>query len=120
MKPAILITTLCLIALNASANGIENSTPNQRASIQTQFMISKLGLNADQSAKITSLNLKYAELMEPIHKGSDGFLAKRQKGKAIMDSKDSELKSILSPEQINRYNDLKDDLKEEVNNKLNN
>ena len=118
-----LIRIVLLLALSflnplVSAKGIEDSTPEQRATIQTDFMKTHLQLSPDQLKKIEALNLKYAQQMEPILKGSDGFLAKRSKAQAVMALKDKELSALLSPEQFKSYDDLKDDLKDVVNQKL--
>jgi hypothetical protein len=118
-----LIRIALLISLSfgyqlASAKGIEDSTPEQRAAIQTEFMKSHLQLTPDQLQKIEALNLKYAQQMEPILKGSDGFMAKRSKAQGVMTLKDKELSSVLTADQFKAYDDLKDDLKEAVNQQL--
>ncbi len=114
----VMLLSLSFLSPLVSAKGIEDSTPEQRAGIQTAFMKAHLQLTPDQLKKIEALNLKYAQQMEPILKGSDGFLAKRSKAQAVMTLKDKELSAVLSQEQFKSYDDLKDDLKDAVNEQL--
>lgn len=117
IRIALLLSLSCLPYL-AAAKGIEDSTPEQRAGIQTAFMKSHLQLTPDQLKTIEALNLKYAQQMEPIIKGSDGFMAKRSKAQGVMTLKDKELSGVLSADQFKAYEDLKDDLKDAVNEQL--
>ena len=94
------------------------SRPEQRAAIQTQFMKDRLSLPADVLARVQEINLKYAQQMDPVLKGTDGKLAKMQKARGIMAAKDAELKAILSPEQFEAYDDAKDDIKAAMESRL--
>ena len=94
------------------------STPAQRAGFQSQYMIEHLGLSPDLAAKVQGINLKYAQQMDPVLKGTDGKLAKMQKARGIMAAKDSELKAVLSPSQFEAYDDAKDDIKAAMESRL--
>lgn len=98
--------------------GVADSTPAQRAEIQTRVIQEKLKLAPEVLARVQAVNLKYAEKMDPILKGSDNILAKKKKAGAIMDAKDGELKAILSADQFEQYDDAKDDIKEAVEKSL--
>ena len=112
LTPLLALFALTLGANNASAEGgLMNSTPTQRADLQTAFMKDKLHLDEAALAKIKVINLKYAEKMEPILKGDDNKLSKMAKGKSVMGDKDEELKEVFSADQYSRYEDLRDDLK---------
>ena len=108
---------LSLISTGAFA-GVADSTPAQRAEIQTQVIQAKLKLSPELLAKVQAINLKYAEKMDPILKGSDNILAKKKKAGAVLDAKDAEMKAILSAEQFEQYDDAKDDVKEAMEKKL--
>ena len=108
----------CLIMLMAMglsglswSSGIEDSTPEQRAALQTGFMKDQLKLSAETLLKVDAINLKYAQASEPVLKGSDGIFQKRSKMQSIMDSKDQELKKVLSEDEFQRYNSIKDEIK---------
>lgn len=91
---------------------LQKTTPQERAGIQTAFLVKKLGLSPEESEKVGAINLKYAEKTEPVIKGDDGMFAKARQMKAIQAEKDAELKTALSPEQYQAYDAAKDELKE--------
>ena len=113
----------CVFAISAciaSADevGVIKSSPEQRAAIQTQYMKERLNFPTDVLAKAQAINLKYAQKMDPVLKGTDGRLSKMQKSLSIMADKDKELKSILTPSQFEAYDDAKDDIKEVMKSRL--
>ena len=55
---------------------LANSTPAERAAIQTDLMKEKLALSAEQATKVQTINLDTAQRMEPVIKGSEGPLVK--------------------------------------------
>ena len=113
----------CVVAVAAPAvladeAGVIQSRPEQRAAIQTQFMKDRLSLPADVLARVQEINLKYAQQMDPVLKGTDGKLAKMHQARGIMAAKDAELKAILSPSQFEAYDDAKDDIKAAMESRL--
>jgi hypothetical protein len=119
----VLLLAACAFAISAmtvSADeaGVIRSSPEQRATIQTQFMKERLNLPAEVLAKVQAINLKYARQMDPVLKGADGKLAKMQKARGIMGAKDDELKAILSPDQFEAYDDAKEDIKAALESRL--
>lgn len=78
----------------------------------TAFMKDQLKFDATVLPKVQALNIKYAELAEPVLKGDDNIFKKRSKMHEIMDAKDKELKAILSKEQFDLYDSKKDELKD--------
>jgi hypothetical protein len=118
-----LVLAACVYAISAciaSADeaGVIKSSPEQRAAIQTQYMKERLNFPADVLAKAQAINLKYAQKMDPVLKGTDGILSKMKMGLSIMADKDNELKSILTPSQFDAYDDAKDDIKEVMKSRL--
>ena len=114
---------ICLFALTTSSAmadeaAFNRSTPAQRAAIQTKFMKERLKLPADLLAKVQAINLKYAQQLDHILKGSDGKLSKMQQSRAILAAKDAELQSILSPTQYAAYDAAKDEMKEALISRL--
>jgi len=101
----------------ARADMMENlakTTPQERATIQTAFMKSKLGLQGPEAEKVAAINLKYAEKAEPVIKRSEGAFAKMRQMKAIQSEKDGELQGVLSPAQYQAYDAARDEMKEKV------
>jgi len=96
----------------ADKDAVIRSTPAQRAAIQTQFMKERLELPADVLAKVQAINLKYAQQLDPVLKGTDGRFSKMQQSRGIMAAKDAELQSVLSPSQFEAYDKARDEIKE--------
>lgn len=93
------------------ASNFMNSTPEQRAGFQSQYMTEHLGLPTEAAAKVQAINLKYARQMDPIIKGTGGKLEKMQKGHSVLAARDAELQAVLTPDQYQKYDDIKDDMK---------
>lgn len=96
----------------------KNSTPEQRAQMQTTWLKSKLQLNDDQTAKVSAINLKYAKQIEPVLKGSGGKLAKLKQAKKINEEKEAEYKTVFTPEQFTKYEQVKSEMKEEMKQRM--
>ena len=93
------------------ASNFMNSTPEQRAGFQSKYMTEHLGLPAEVAAKVQAINLKYARQMDPIIKGTGGKLEKMQKGRSVLAARDAELQAVLTADQYQKYDDIKDDMK---------
>lgn len=106
------------LSIGTAWAGLENSTPAQRAQLMTAFMKDQLKFDAAVLPKVQAINIKYAELAEPVLKGDDNMFKKRSKMHDIMDAKDKELKAILSKEQFDLYDSKKDELKDYIESHL--
>jgi hypothetical protein len=109
-----------LFALAASAQlaDLKNTTPEQRAKALTEMMTTKLGLSPEQTNKVANLNLTYANKMEPLIKGSEGPFVKMREMKQINQAKEAELKKILTPQQFQNYLASKEQMREQVLDKV--
>lgn len=96
--------------LAAQQKSLQDSTPEQRAKMQTEWMKTKLGLNSSQTTQAYNLNLLYAQKNESILKSSEGKMAKFKKLRPIQKEKDAALSKILSTDQFKKYQELKDQL----------
>lgn len=103
-------TWISFIPLSAQQRSLQDSTPEQRAKMQTEWMKTKLGLNSSQVTKAYALNFLYAQKNEPILKSSEGKLAKFKKLRPLQKEKDLALGKILNTEQYKKYQELKDQL----------
>ena len=115
---AAFICFVMLSVLHVSAQDLSNSTPEERAAMQTEWLKTKLSLSSEQETKVNEINLKYAREMDPVIKGSDGKLAKLKKAKAINDKKEAEYKTIFSSEQYAAYQKLKSEMKDQMKAKM--
>lgn len=105
-------------AVAANLDELKNTTPEERATMQTAMMRTKLGLNAAEVPKVAGINRKYAEKMEPIIKGSEGPLMKMRDAKAIEQEKEAELKKVLSPDQFQKFLAMKEEMREQLAQKV--
>jgi hypothetical protein len=109
-----------LFTLSASAqlDDLKNTTPEQRAKALTEMMTTKLGLSPEQTSKVADLNLKYANKMEPLIKGSEGPFAKMREMREVNEAKQTELQQILTPQQFQNYLASKEQMREKMLNQI--
>ena len=91
---------------------LASTTPQERAKFQTEMMTDRLALTPDQTTKVTALNLKYAQRMEPILKGSEGPFMKFRQMRQIDEAKETELHGILTPDQFAKYLAARDEMRQ--------
>ena len=97
---------------------IKNSTPEQRAKMQTSMMKTKLQLDTVQVVKVQAINLAAAQKMDPVIKGDGGKFAKFRQMKDIESTKDKELKKVLTDAQYKQYEAAKEEIKEKMKERL--
>ena len=98
----------------ADMDALEDTTPAERAAAQTAMMTTTLGLTDAESAKVAPINLKYAEKLEPIIKGSTPSLVKMVDARAVEQQKETELKAVLTPDQFTTFEATKKDMMEKL------
>ena len=126
MKPAPIVLAVIVItasqiapfAAHAQMEQLKQTTPEQRATLQTALMAERLGLTADQKTKVAALNLTYATKMEPIIKGSAGPLREMREIRQINDEKEAELKQILTPTQFQQYLASKEEMRQKFEKRI--
>ncbi|WP_346984375.1 hypothetical protein [Chryseobacterium sp. POE27] len=111
------VTCMAFTPLAAQSKSLKDSTPEQRAKMQTEWMKTKLALNSTQIQQVYDLNLEYARKNDPILQGNDGKLAKFKKLKALQKEKSSVLSKVLNEEQYKKYQEIKDQLVQNFKNK---
>jgi len=101
----------------AQMDKLASTTPQERAKMQTEFMKNRLDLTPEQLQRVGALNLKYAQRMDPVIKGSEGPLMKMRQMREINEAKVGELKGILSP-QFEKYLASKEEMREKFEQKM--
>ena len=89
---------------------IKKAPPLERAVMQTDLMKSKLALNDWQYQQTNHVNKKYALLIAPILAGDDSKFSKYRQIKALMETKDQELKKIFTADQFGKYQEVEKEL----------
>jgi len=111
------VLVVALLASQASAadlDALKDTTPAERAKAQTAMMKAKLGLTEAEAAKVGPINLKYAERMEPIIKGSEGPLKRMEAVHAVEQAKEAELKGVLTADQFTKFEANKQEMMEKL------
>ena len=111
------VLVVALLASRASAadlDALKDTTPAERAKAQTAMMKAKLGLTDAEAAKVGPINLKYAERMEPIIKGSEGPLKRMEAVHAVEQAKEAELKGVLTADQFTKFEANKQEMMEKL------
>lgn len=84
-----------------------NSTPEQRATWQTQQLRQALMLSTAQATSVTAINLAYARQMQPlIERGTTDRAAIRTL-RRLAAARDRQMKTVLTPDQYQRYQSRK-------------
>src|SRR5688572_22430577 len=91
------------------------TTPEERAQMQTDYMKETLSLKEDQEAKVHGINVKYAEKMQEAYEAPTKKQQKAQTMKRINSEKEAELKLLLSADQYAIYEKHKEAMKEKIN-----
>lgn len=92
--------------------GRDNLTPEQRAEMQTQRLTKQLGLTADQTTKIQAIALAENQELATLrgkYAAADSRQGAGQDMKALRDKYETQLKAVLTPEQLTRYNHMRDE-----------
>ncbi|MCE5179196.1 MAG: hypothetical protein LLF81_08645 [Porphyromonadaceae bacterium] len=110
----ILAMLVCVFSTNIfSQNAMKNSTPEERAKIQTEWMIKSLQLTDSQKNTVEALNLEYAMKMENL-KNLEGKRQKMKEARKISNEKDEKLKTILNEQQYQLYIDNRKELMKKI------
>jgi hypothetical protein len=116
-SPTLLLAAVLLVAapaLGADIEALGDTTPKERAEAQTLLMKEKLRLDDAKVEKVRAINLKYAEKMEPVLKGSDGPLMKGREARNFQAQKEGELQAVLSADEFKKYVAAKGEMRREV------
>jgi Spy/CpxP family protein refolding chaperone len=105
-------------AFAADLEALKNTTPAERARMQTAMMKNKLRLTEAQVPRVAAINEKYAAKMEPILKGSSGPLERMRDARALQQEKEGDLKKVLSPEQFEKFLASKQEMREQFVHRL--
>lgn len=110
--PMIIVVCSTITFLHAqTGDELRNSTPQERAIKQTEWMKTELSLDSVTEAKVHAINLKYAEANQSLINSSESKISKIQKVKANSAAKDDELKNVLNKNQYEKYLQRKEEMR---------
>ena len=109
MKKNMMLVVLVLIsAVTFAQRGKRDHDPKVRAAKSADHMKKELSLNDDQYAKVKSVNEKFSERYAAVRKDTSltrGRTMNRMK--TIRSEQQTELKKILTPDQLTKWEALK-------------
>jgi hypothetical protein len=114
VRAALVVALLASQAPAADLDALKDTTPAERAKAQTAMMKTKLGLSDAEVGKVGPINMKYAERMEPIIKGSEGPLIKMRSVRTVEEAKEAELKAVLTADQFTKFEAGKEEMMEKL------
>jgi len=114
VRAVLVVALLASQASTADLDALKDTTPAERAKAQTAMMKAKLGLTDAEAAKVSPINRKYAERMEPIIKGSEGPLKRMEAVHAVEQAKEAELKGVLTADQFTKFEANKQEMMEKL------
>jgi len=128
MKPTTLATVILVYAITGMGNFVYSqeqfeefmteTTPEERAQFQTDYMKENLSLKGDQETKVHDINIKYAGKMQEVYEAPTSDEQKVKSMKRINGEKEAELKLILKPDQYATYEKNKEAMKEKVKERI--
>lgn len=98
----------CLFSAMTFAQDVKHDL-EARAKKMSEKMKTELSLSNDQYAKVYDINLKYAQKMADLKKEEGDHDSKKDSFRELNKSKNDELKTVLSGEQMQKYRDYQHD-----------
>ncbi len=104
----------CFFLVANVTNAQQAKSAEDRAKAMTDKMKEKLTLDDNQYQKVYDVNLKYAKKADEIAAGSGDKKSKAESLKTQLEAKDKDMKGILTSDQYKKYEDIKHELKSEM------
>lgn len=105
---------LIIITFSSFAQGRQDGfrelfrkSPETRAQVVTMAMKNKLDMDENQAERALQINLKYAKLSQPYLKVEGAAMENTAELLALNQKRGTELKAILTSEQIKKVEDLR-------------
>ena len=117
VKKSFVLVLVSLFIFSVSAQRPDRGprmTPEERATRQTEMMTKQLDLTADQQVKIKEINLKFSQQMAAQRDQAGGDRQQNmEKMKAQMDARDAEIKQVLTPEQFEKWQTKRNEMRQQ-------
>ncbi len=114
IKNYVIVLMVILIPISVmpqNPSEMKESSPEERAQIQTEWMQETLELDSITTIKANAINLKYANKMEELKGSGEDRYQLFQEFKSLSNEKDTELKEVFSSEQYKSYQKKKKELR---------
>jgi hypothetical protein len=91
----------------ASLRDMFRNSPGTRAHVVTMVLQNRLDMDEAHAEQALQINVKYAELIQPYLKGRDAINENIDELLALNQKRVTELKTILTPEQIQKVENFR-------------
>ncbi|WP_080057708.1 hypothetical protein [Spirosoma aerolatum] len=108
---SVFVFSLVLFSLVSYAQQRPIGIPEERATRQTARMKDVLTLSPEQEISVADINLKYAKQAQSLMETGGRNLKTMREAKAMMKSKDKEMKEVLTKDQYKQYEALRDEMR---------
>ncbi|MDR0230746.1 MAG: DUF4890 domain-containing protein [Dysgonamonadaceae bacterium] len=117
VRKSLVLVLVFVFVINVSAqnpNRKSRMTAEERAAKRTEMMTKQLDLTEDQQAKIKEINLKHFQ-ERPNHQRQvrEERRQNRENMRSQMTARDAELKEVLTPEQYEKWQEKKQETRED-------
>jgi hypothetical protein len=103
---------------SAQEDTFKNSSSQERAQLQTEWMRSELNLDSTILPVVYNINLKYSKKTQLLRNTAGSRIQKYRDFKVLSDAKDSELRKIFTKEQYRLYQLKKEGMKQNMKQKI--
>ena len=102
------LASVCIIALNASAQEHQKMAPNQMAQKQTDNIKQHVtGITPDEESKILVIEQDFSKAAQDARANSNGDRdAMKTKMESLRQERDTKLKGVLTPDQYTQYTQM--------------
>jgi len=117
VKKSFVLVLASLFVISVSAQRPDKKsrmTAEERASKQTEMMTKHLDLTVEQQAKVKEINLQHSQQMaNQQEQARENRRQGSEKMKSQMETRDAELKQVLTPEQHQKWQEKQQEMRKE-------
>ena len=106
-----LVASMSLMAQDADMDN-DKKTPEERAKHRTEVMTKELALDAEQIAKVNTINLNFARAMGGV-KAIKDEATRKGRSDALKTKRDADLQGVLTADQFTKMKELRDKKKDD-------
>jgi hypothetical protein len=112
---SMIISILTIVSTTAARAQMDSmKTASDRAASMTEKMKTQLSLTDAQYPQVQALNMKYAQKMDSLRSSAGERSTKFPAMKSIQQSKDDELKGILTSDQFTKYQAMEQEMRQKM------
>jgi periplasmic protein CpxP/Spy len=115
----LLLTSLFTMntAFSQNTEKAPKKTPEERAQKRSEKMSKYLSLTSEQQQKVYDIWLSHCTQADALRNSTTDKETRKSELKKLFESTDTQLQSVLTSEQLTKYNEMKEKMKEKRKNK---